>query len=156
MQGEQAQAAEEAPKTWGQRLLGNFIFRSSSKAPKESSAGRSPGISCTIPSFVGGSLLGLYAFNTWHMSIDPSVSQPVSQWELIFVMNKGCVGQLRPVELDAYFHARNKFMSKLVLLNSCMRAFQQDGTLQAFVYMSEQNICLYLLLCPNAHTAFNP
>ncbi len=43
MQGEQAQAAEEAPKTWGQRLLGGFIFRSSSKAPKESSAGRSPG-----------------------------------------------------------------------------------------------------------------
>lgn len=78
MQGEQAQAAEEAPKTWGQRLLGNFIFRSSSKAPKEPSAGRSPGIPCTIPSFVGGTLLGLYAFNTWRMLINPPVSQPVT------------------------------------------------------------------------------
>ncbi|KAL0037374.1 hypothetical protein WJX79_004578 [Trebouxia sp. C0005] len=42
-EGERAQAAEEAPKTWGQRLLGGFIFRSASKAPKQSSAGRSPG-----------------------------------------------------------------------------------------------------------------
>lgn len=93
MQGEQEQAAEEAPKTWGQRLLGNFIFRSSSKAPKESSAGRSPGIPSMIPAFVGGSLLGLYAFNTWRMSTNPSVSQPVCQWELIVVMNKGWASQ---------------------------------------------------------------
>ena len=78
MQGEQEQAAEEAPKTWGQRFLPGFIFRSSSKAPKESSAGKSPGIPSTIPGYVGGSLLGLYAFKTWHMSIHPPVSQPVT------------------------------------------------------------------------------
>ena len=34
-----------------------------------------------------------------------SVSQSTSQGALIVVMSKGCVGQLRPVELDAYFHA---------------------------------------------------
>lgn len=45
VQGEQSQGAEEAPKTWGQRL-GGFIFRSSSKPPKDSSAGRSPGLHC--------------------------------------------------------------------------------------------------------------
>ena len=108
MQGEQAQAAEEAPKTWGQRLLGNFIFRSSSKAPKESSAGRSPGIPSIIPSIVDTHLLGLYAFNTWHMSICSPASQSVSQGSLLVVVNKGCRGRPRPVELDAHTeHTQN-------------------------------------------------
>ncbi len=37
---------------------------------------------------------------------------------------------------------------KVVSMNNCMRAVQQNGMLQAFVYMTVQDACLYLLLCP--------